>query len=442
MMHNAPTMEKAKDDQWFREYVAKALSMPIPQLPDKFQRIGNTQVTWFETEPGIAFIHPKGGSPHDQVLAMLVVRAQLQSHGIRQAQFTLDPDESFRKTAQWDDVMAKAKRLIQSNQVIMKENSRDLVTSHVIGDHGEYDVVIHRQDPNSGSITMWECGCPWDQFAWQRTRQWKKYEGRVCSHVLATYWKSLATPLSDDDLIIRRVPPGGGQPGAPAAPSPFGAPSPGGMPAPAAPAGGVPAVLPENQQLALAEQPFIPQGYPQQPTRPVAPPTGYTPQVYQPGTIPPFPLDAIQQAQQAINPASVPGLRQPSPTNPVQYPGGTYSSISEWNFGTTTHLAAEENFQNGSIVATKNEDWGEWVGKSREHGAGSPAKIPANSIGEVMGQDPTTGMVQVLFMGELTKEHGPLMPYGAVAWFFPSELVIRSDVRRPGPAIRRRRENP
>jgi len=34
-------------------------------------------------------------------------------------------------------------------------------------------------------------------FSVHNTRQWKKYEGRVCSHALATYWKSLTTPIDE-----------------------------------------------------------------------------------------------------------------------------------------------------------------------------------------------------------------------------------------------------
>lgn len=427
-MRWSPIIEKAKDeDEWFNEYVATAISTPAPSLPPTSQTIGRSSVTWFETEPGLAFVHASGGLPDDRVLASVIVREQLRAHGIKLAQFVFDQEPDFHKTAAWDDIMAKAKRLIQSNQVQILRNGYNNVIGHVVGDHGEYQTEIGRDDPNSRAITTWQCDCPWDQYAWQRTRQWKKYEGRPCAHVLATYWKSLSTPLDEDvnpatgeqntQMSLFNAPPRT----APSAPSPFQAP------------GGP--VMPSQQMQIPGVAPGQATGAPGQ--APGAPP--------QPNQIiPPFPLDAIQQAQNAINPASVPGQRQPSPTNPMQWPGGTFSSVQNgWEFDTMWHMSADfvsqpEGFQNGNIVSTKHEDWGTWSGKSVEHGAGSPAKIPAGSVGEVLGQDPTTGMVQVLFMGDLTKDHGPMQPYGATAWFFPSEIVERPDVPRPGPAIRRR----
>ena len=80
----------------------------------------------------------------------------------------------------------------------LKSNGTNNVVGQVQGDHGDYQTEIGRDDPNSRAITTWQCECPWDQFAWQRTRQWKKYEGRVCSHVLATYWLSQQLPLDED----------------------------------------------------------------------------------------------------------------------------------------------------------------------------------------------------------------------------------------------------
>jgi hypothetical protein len=84
--------------------------------------------------------------------------------------------------------MEKAKRIKDQGRVHILNNQTDHVVGRVEGDHGTYTTQIWRQDPDSQAITMWDCECPWDQYAWQRTRQWKKYEGRPCSHVLALYW--------------------------------------------------------------------------------------------------------------------------------------------------------------------------------------------------------------------------------------------------------------
>lgn len=99
----------------------------------------------------------------------------------------------------WSDVAGKAARLVRENKVTIGLNKPQLVTGHVIGDHGEYNCQITRTDPASSRIDWWECDCPWNDYAWDRTRQWKKYEGRPCSHVFALYWKGLATPLDTSD---------------------------------------------------------------------------------------------------------------------------------------------------------------------------------------------------------------------------------------------------
>jgi hypothetical protein len=102
------------------------------------------------------------------------------------ATFQVNP--AFSKVAAWKDLMGKAKRIKDQGRVHILNNQPDHVVGRVEGDHGTYTTQIWRQDPNSQAITMWDCECPWDQYAWQRTRQWKKYEGRPCSHVLALFW--------------------------------------------------------------------------------------------------------------------------------------------------------------------------------------------------------------------------------------------------------------
>jgi hypothetical protein len=87
---------------------------------------------------------------------------------------------SFQLQSSWDDVAAKAKRLIQSGQVTVLRNSPTHVMGHVVGDHGEYNNEIARTDPNSNVIEEWNCECPWNQYAFDRTRKWKYLEGRVC----------------------------------------------------------------------------------------------------------------------------------------------------------------------------------------------------------------------------------------------------------------------
>ena len=412
------------EDEWFDDYVREALSCVAPRMPDQEQRIGPVFATWFECRPGEAFICTRGGTGDDKILAQTLIREQLRPYGIKQAGFTFDwhKNDPLRKEADWDDVQAKAVRLIQAGSVHLTRNGMDQVQGTVVGDHDTYDVWFALQDPaHPDVITQWECGCPWDQYAWGRTRQWKKYEGRVCSHALALYWASKAVPkdeaahpankaVNPNQQSLFSMPPGGVPGGS--------APMPGGM-------AGQPGMMPMMQMPPMA--PAAPAQAPAQAPQPA-------------DVIPPNPMEMQQMQmdflQQNINPASVPGLRQPSPTNPTQYPGGTFSKVeAAWN---DERLSAD--FTNGKMVATKYEDWGEWQGRSEEHGAGERARIPAGSPGEVMGQDPATGMVQVLFMNEATgvNQHGKMMPWGIVGWFMPSELYD-SKIKPPGPAIQRRR---
>jgi hypothetical protein len=408
--------ESQEEMEWFREYVDLALRTPAPRLPATSQRIGVSSASWFLTEPGVAFIKTAGGSPDDRLLAEIVVRNQLRGHGIKQARYSFDGSSELRKEATWDDIEAKAKRLIDSRQVQLLRNGAQNVIGHVIGDHGEYQTEFSRDDPNSQAMTQWQCECPWDQYAWQRTRQWKKYEGRPCAHVLATWWASKMAPLDEDahpgnqqSLFGMPSTPGGGQG------SPFAAPAP----------------APQGQQMML------PGMMPGQATGTPGMPSQTMPN--EPGLIPPFPMTPDPNAP-VVNPASVPGLRQPSPTNPVQYPGGTFSSVQDdWEFGSMAVMAAQpQGFLNGNMVSTTQDDFGQLIGRSEEHGSGQTVRIPKGSVGEVLGQDPTTGMVNVLFENKMTEKMGPMEPNGVVAWFFASELRERPDIRRPGPAVRRR----
>lgn len=101
----------------------------------------------------------------------------------------------------WPGIMEKAQRLRDNGQVQITNNLSNHVTGVVQGDHGTYNTEIWRDDPNSGSISLWNCDCPWSGFSWGRTRQWKKYEGRPCAHTLALYWTSLGTPVDDENQM-------------------------------------------------------------------------------------------------------------------------------------------------------------------------------------------------------------------------------------------------
>lgn len=397
------------EGSWFEDYVQEALADIPTDLPPKEQQLGPVTTKWHVCEPGIAHIAVEGGSIDDRQLAETVVRTQLEGHGFKQATYNLSWDLSDKKMvreATWDDIMAKAKRLIQSGDVQILRNGYNTIVGQVKGDHGDYQTEISRDDPNSQAISLWQCECPWDQFAWQRTRQWKKYEGRVCSHVLATYWLAQTMPLDEDTDPGASPEAPQGPPGTvpPAAPGSIG---------PQVPNGQGPRVFDPNMELGQAAPGSM------APT----PPPGQAPEP--PELLPPYQMNPATQP--AVNPVSVPGQKPQTPLNPMQYPGGTFSAIR----------ISEQEFVNGMMVSNKQEDVGTLVGRSPEHGAGNQTTIPQNSVGEVLGVDPTTGMVNVYFAGPQA-EAGKMEPHGIVGWFFPQELAVRTDIRAPGPAVRRR----
>lgn len=482
---------------WFERYVRLALSTKPSSLPDKRQRLGATSIQWFETEPGVAFIDTRGGTPDDRVLATQYMKSMLAGHGYRIAQYEIDydarrlpqpevdrlyqawldqpcpkcqskmdddylmgpectnddckfvPSSSWyvgdwdehegsphdmldkgdprlprlNKTAKWGDIMAKAKRLIQTGKVQLLRNGAENVVGSVVGDHGTYQTEFSRDDPNSQSMTQWQCDCPWDQYAWQRTRQWKKYEGRPCAHVLATWWAAQSHPVDEDahPSMQGQLPTGPGN-----APQTF----PG------------PAFAPENAPN-LFNNPNQPQGVQQQlpfnfpgPNQALGTPPmpGMPPEV-----LPPFPMEGQMEPQPPQ--VSIPGAKPQSPLNPMQWPGGTLSSVRD-DWENAFMKEAEFDPSNGAMVQINGTDMGVAEGPdptNSMHGQYMDIKSNTKGIGEVMGTDNLPGMGQVIEVIFPLDKTGPLQPYHIRAWLKPEQLTLRPDIRPPGPFIRRRK---
>lgn len=232
----------------------------------------------------------------------------------------------FYKDSAWADVVQKAKRLMASGNVTILRNSPTHVMAAVLGDGTDNNDIpdmhypeITRDDPNSQQIQNFNCTCKWAQYSFDRTRKWKKYEQRPCSHVLATYWMAKSTPLDVTDQDSNYQVPRG-QKQSPAGPQQMDLP---GMPAHPMMDDAVNQTpmpqeqpLPSNQDLAMPPQPQNPnvQFKPQVPQREqlnlfdVVTPPGMQPVM--PGAV------------------SVPGGAPPTPGNPVQLPG-TFSSWVE-----------------------------------------------------------------------------------------------------------------
>lgn len=396
-----------------QERLRTLFAEPLLEVPPRERRFGSTTVRWWEGKPGEAVIMAEGGTCDDRTIAEQVIAAQLEAVGYKRAQFHFD---SRHRTSKWVDIMAKAKRLIQSGNVTVLRNGFNNIVGHVIGDHGEYNTEIGRDDPNGRAITTWTCECPWDQYAWQRTRQWKKYEGRPCAHVLALYWKSLGTPLDDYDPQAHGPYDPGQKQGPPPPPS-------------APPDGGGGGIGPAPPFEPSAPSPDDVPGPAPVPTgmQPMAPPSP-------PGVLPPSPADQLAQMQppipgatpagQPANPAvvSVPGAKMQSPFNPIQFPGGTYSK----------KIAAD--VEPPQIIRLKEGVYGTAVGKSEAHGAGSYRLVPEGSTGEVIAQDETTGWIEAIFPID---DAGPMEPYHVQCFLEPSQIE-RTRIRPPGPFIKRR----
>lgn len=106
----------------------------------------------------------------------------------------------IHKVAEWQDIQEKAKRYYNGGAVTLLRNGQDNTVAQVNGDNGTYETEIWRDDPNNPNvISLWNCSCPWGQHSWGRTRQWKKYEGRPCAHVLAVNWESQRQPKDTDE---------------------------------------------------------------------------------------------------------------------------------------------------------------------------------------------------------------------------------------------------
>lgn len=397
----------------------------LTPLPPKQRKIGHSVVRWWEGRTGEAVIMASGGSMEDRTLAEQIVKADLEANGYRRAQFTFDASKELRKTAAWTDIVNKAKRLIQSGNVKVLNNTYNNLVGHVIGDHGEYNVEIGRDDPASRSITTWKCECPWDQYAWQRTRKWKYLEGRPCSHVMALYWKGLATPLDDDPFGTSPMDmQGTGQKGP--APGLLPEPSPAPAPAPDLPR----SFGPDGEILDQpSEPPVAPAAQPPEADPAYAPPAS-------PNVLPPAPADLAMPPPPppppGMNPpgfpappnsVSVPGARIPTPFNPIQYPGGTYSRVS-----------ADATFEPGEIIRLKAPAFGMAEGRSEAHGSGQYREVPEGSTGEVIGQDATTGFIDAIFPLD---DSGPMEPYHVRCFLEPAD-VAKTRIRPPGPFIKRR----
>lgn len=446
-------------------------------------RIPGAQISEFQKDPHV--------DPHGRVIPHVVYPELFEGGPETYGPWPQRDDQHLgsRRISAWPDIMAKAKRLIQSGQVQVLRNGYNYIMGHVIGDHGEYDTELSRDDPSSRAITGWQCSCPWDQYAWQRTRKWKKFEGRPCAHVMALYWKALSTPLDEQLSPEQAEAMGTGQklPGAP----PVAEHPPeiedrimkGERPPPEGPRTFGPEGPIQGEQLQMNMPPEAlggPPGPAQAPLTPPPGPQGPAP----PGVLPPFPGEQMQMqwAGPGTTPGggvsppgavSVPGAKPQTFMNPLQQPG-TYSKVGEaaefwlrvlrnqyaegsisleeyeqkvadylryqnamgqeidWD---QVHLAAE--FNPPEIVRLKNDVKGLAEGPVQgQYGDGEYRDVPAGSTGEVRSVDQVGSQtwVEVIFPLDDSGYHEPFH----VRVFVDASDIEPTQQTPPGPFIRRR----
>lgn len=116
-------------------------------------------------------------------------------------QSSLDPTLAFHITASWRTVQEKAKRIRSGGGVRVVASKHGTVVGHVRGDTNVYESEIVRV-PGRRSIGKWACGCKWGSYSWGRSGPWKKFEGRMCSHVLALQYEAQARGMFDREMTL------------------------------------------------------------------------------------------------------------------------------------------------------------------------------------------------------------------------------------------------
>jgi 2'-5' RNA ligase len=110
-----------------------------------------------------------------------------------------DPDFRFHFIATWADVRAKANELKTTGcvRIISSPTATNPYTmAEVKSGDRVYQTTILRT-LGGRSVAGWECTCAWAHYAWGRSGRWQRFEGRMCSHALATYMTPKKTPEYD-----------------------------------------------------------------------------------------------------------------------------------------------------------------------------------------------------------------------------------------------------
>lgn len=396
------------EEAWLDDYLdAIVASADVAYLPARVGTIGAARWEWRLPFPG-KYVVDVEGPLADRIFAYQHVANQLDAIGLEKVAVSWSGYDR-------PQVEAKALRLIRTNKVMVHDNMPNYISGTVIGDHGTYSPEIQRDPTKSprsqDSLISGSCDCDWGQYMnTPRTRAYKPYQNAPCSHLMGLWWLAQSMPVDTgepDNPHADLLQQGQGDMGqfsplvkdrlrnfAPNMPGP-----------------NIPGLTPRPQG---------PEG-----------PQSFFPDEAE-GWSAPGPEAALPQAPPApvmVDPnGSVPGKKLPTPSDPIQYPGGTFSSV-RWS--------AERSFNEGDMVQLLKDDFGTGMGDPGYAGVGQQLPIPAGTVGEVRGVHAPTGMVEVFYNQGPFLQKGQQQAMGATAWHFPSDLQRRPDLRGSSPMIRR-----
>jgi 8-oxo-dGTP pyrophosphatase MutT (NUDIX family) len=114
---------------------------------------------------------------------------------------TTDPELHWHVTASWSDVRQKARRIRSEGGVRVIVANADRVVAHVRGDAEVYETEINRV-PGRRQVAHWACACAWAAYSWGRTGRWRRFEGRMCSHALATQYEAQARGMFGREVQV------------------------------------------------------------------------------------------------------------------------------------------------------------------------------------------------------------------------------------------------
>jgi hypothetical protein len=146
---------------------------------------------------------------HLSIEEMLYVSDPNAYDSAQEGCFDLEKLGKMQHQSAWVDVERKAKRILDNNQVdLYHKRPYDLevplgpveIYGNIKGDHARYDAKIILPHPRSRAVRTWACQCTWARYVWNRAPAYKKFEGRLCSHVLALWWRSFNLPVEYEDV--------------------------------------------------------------------------------------------------------------------------------------------------------------------------------------------------------------------------------------------------